>query len=361
MLISVIVPIYKVEKYLCRCVDSILNQTFTDFELILVDDGSPDNCGKICDEYESKDNRIYVIHKENGGLSDARNAGLDYATGQYIIFVDSDDFIESDLLEKAYNTIRKGYDIVSYGFNVIGVDGNISAIAHSEAGKEFRFEKQADYLNFILKIFINYGVGWAAWSRIYRRDIIQKYNIRFEDNSKIFAEDMYFNLCYLAHIKTMYTMKENPYNYLLRNDSIMGKDIKKSNLNRFNELAKAVLAHYKKYPDLDYLCEHFSAIYYMIMYHEMKVYYKKDMFDCNEYRDLFNKEIVDKDFMRMNLKSLKKENNLMYLNFPKGMVLRIYNIINYVLDGNLFKYKIKNGILNVVTAVKDKTVRKLSR
>lgn len=359
--ISVIVPIYKVEKYLCRCVDSILNQTFTDFELILVDDGSPDNCGKICDEYESKDSRIHVIHKENGGLSDARNAGLDYATGQYIIFVDSDDFIESDLLEKAYNTIRKGYDIVSYGFNVIGVDGNISAIAHSEAGKEFRFEKQADYLNFILKIFINYGVGWAAWSRIYRRDIIQKYNIRFEDNSKIFAEDMYFNLCYLAHIKTMYTMKENPYNYLLRNDSIMGKDLKKSNLNRFNELAKAVLAHYKKYPDLDYLCEHFSAIYYMIIYHEMKVYYKKETFDCNEYRDLFNKEIVDKDFMRMNLKSLKKENNLMYLNFPKGMVLRINNIINYVLDGNLFKYKIKNGILNVVTAVKDKTVRKLSR
>lgn len=98
--ISIIVPIYKVERYLKRCVDSILNQTFTDFELILVDDGSPDNCGRICDEYAEKDNRIYVIHKENGGLSDARNAGLDYATGQYIIFVDSDDFVEPDLLEK---------------------------------------------------------------------------------------------------------------------------------------------------------------------------------------------------------------------------------------------------------------------
>ncbi len=356
--ISIIVPIYKVERYLKRCVDSILNQTFTDFELILVDDGSPDNCGRICDEYAEKDNRIYVIHKENGGLSDARNAGLDYATGQYIIFVDSDDFVEPDLLEKAYNTIIKGYDIVSFGLNIIDEDENVSALTHSDAGKEFKFEKQDDYLAFILRIFMNWRVGWEAWSRIYRRDIIEKYGLRFEDNSRIFAEDMYFNLCYIVHTKTMYAMKDCLYNYLRRNDSIMGNDIKKSNLNRFNELAKAVLVHYKRYPDLDYLCEHFSAIYYMIMYHEMKVYYKKETFDCNEYRDLFNKEIADKDFMRMNLKSLKKENNLMYLNFPKGILLRIYNNINYVLDGNLFKYKIKNGILNVVTSVKDKTVRK---
>lgn len=361
MLISVIVPIYKVERYLNKCVDSILNQTFTDFELILVDDGSPDNCGRICDEYAEKDNRIHVIHKENGGLSDARNAGLNYATGEYIVFVDSDDFIEPDLLEKAYSTIVKGYDIVSFGFNVIGVDGSISAIIHPEVGKELRFEKQADYLEFILKIFMNWRVGWEAWSRIYRRDIIEKYELRFEDNSRIFAEDMYFNFCYIVHTKTMYAMKDCLYNYLRRNDSIMGKDIKKSNLNRFNELAKAVLEHYKKYPDLDYLCEHFSAIYYMIIYHEMKVYYKKETFDCNEYRDLFDKEIVDKDFMRMNLKSLKKEKNLMYLNFPKGILLRIYNNINYVLDGNIFKYKLKNAMLNAVTAVKDKTVRKLSR
>lgn len=208
---------------------------------------------------------------------------------------------------------------------------------------------------------MNYKVGWEAWSRIYRRDIIEENNLRFEDNGKIFAEDMYFNLCYIAHVKNMYVMKECPYNYLVREDSIMGQDIKKSNLNRFNELAKAVMAHYKKYPELNYLCENFSAIYFMIIYHEMKVYYKKDVFTHNEYRDLFNKEIVDKDFMRMNLKSLRKEKNLMYLNFPKGIVLRIYNNINYVLDGNLFKYKIKSGILNMVTAVKDKSVRKLSR
>ena len=103
MLISVIVPVYKVEKYIHRCVDSILTQTFTDFELILVDDGSPDNCGIICDEYALKDNRIHVIHKENGGLSDARNAGIDWAfensNSEWLTFIDSDDWVHPKYFE----------------------------------------------------------------------------------------------------------------------------------------------------------------------------------------------------------------------------------------------------------------------
>ena len=98
MKVSAIVPVYNVEKYIYRCVDSILNQTFSDFELILVDDGSPDNCPQICDEYAKKDSRIKVIHKENGGLSSARNAGLDIASGEWISFIDSDDWIHKDYL-----------------------------------------------------------------------------------------------------------------------------------------------------------------------------------------------------------------------------------------------------------------------
>lgn len=101
-IISVIVPVYKVEAYLDRCVQSILDQTYTDFELILVDDGSPDNCGTMCDAWAKKDSRIRVIHKENGGLSDARNAGIDIARGQYLSFVDSDDYIHPKMLEALY-------------------------------------------------------------------------------------------------------------------------------------------------------------------------------------------------------------------------------------------------------------------
>lgn len=117
MLISVVVPIYNVEKYLNRCVDSILNQTFTDFELILVDDGSPDNCGKICDEYAEKDNRVRVIHKPNGGLSDARNAGIEWALknsdSEWITFIDSDDWVDIQYLEFLLKAVVENNTLIS--------------------------------------------------------------------------------------------------------------------------------------------------------------------------------------------------------------------------------------------------------
>ena len=119
-LISVIVPIYNVEKYINRCIDSIIEQTYTNLEIILVDDGSTDNSGSICDEYAKKDNRIKVIHKENGGVSSARNVGLDTAIGQYITFVDSDDYIEKKYCEILLKTLKKQKaDCVACGYNRI--------------------------------------------------------------------------------------------------------------------------------------------------------------------------------------------------------------------------------------------------
>ena len=118
--ISVIVPVYKVEPYIRKCVDSILGQTFSDIQVILVDDGSPDQCGKICDEYAKQDKRVEVIHKENGGLSDARNAGVPYAKGEYIIFLDSDDYIEKDMLEYMYTRIQdSGADMATCGLYAV--------------------------------------------------------------------------------------------------------------------------------------------------------------------------------------------------------------------------------------------------
>ena len=104
--VSIIVPVYKVEDYLERCVKSILAQTYTDFELILVDDGSPDRCGEMCDVFAKEDPRIRVIHKKNGGLSDARNVGMDRARGQYLFFVDSDDYIHEQSIEKLHSLIK---------------------------------------------------------------------------------------------------------------------------------------------------------------------------------------------------------------------------------------------------------------
>ena len=134
--VSVIVPIYKVEPYLRRAVDSILHQTYHNLEIILVDDGSPDQCGKICDDYAKEDNRISVIHKENGGLSDARNAGLDAAGGEYIVFVDSDDFIAEDYIETLMQCLKK-YDadvaMCSYAVtDSVGYDDSIFKAAQDD-------------------------------------------------------------------------------------------------------------------------------------------------------------------------------------------------------------------------------------
>ena len=123
--ICVIVPVYKVEPYLHRCVDSILAQTYSDFELILVDDGSPDNCGVICDEYAAKDSRVHVIHQENGGLSAARNAGIDWAfahsDSSWLTFVDSDDWLHPRMLEALYNAVQKdGVSVAVCGYEETG-------------------------------------------------------------------------------------------------------------------------------------------------------------------------------------------------------------------------------------------------
>ena len=124
-LISVIIPVYKVEKYIERCITSVKKQSYFNIEIILVDDGSPDNCGIICDKYAETDSRIKVIHKKNGGLSDARNAGLDIATGQYICFIDSDDYIEKDTLKDMYNNIvMTRADITICNYYTVDSEGN---------------------------------------------------------------------------------------------------------------------------------------------------------------------------------------------------------------------------------------------
>ena len=142
--ISVIVPIYNVENYLRRCVDSILKSTYENLEIILVDDGSTDECPTICDDYAKKDPRIKVIHKKNGGLSDARNKGLDIATGEYISFIDSDDYIESSMFQRIFEAIStKDVDLVFIREKSVNVEGKTIYInGDSPSGKILYFDKK---------------------------------------------------------------------------------------------------------------------------------------------------------------------------------------------------------------------------
>lgn len=223
-LISVIVPIYKVEKYLNRCVDSIINQTFRNLEIILVDDGSPDNCPKICDEYAEKDNRIKVIHKINGGLSDARNAGMDVATGKYISYIDSDDYISSDFFETLYNAIiSEKSDIVECSvvkfyeddhFDEFSDDGLINNFLKTEAMSALISEKYFHQ---------------HVWNKLYKAELVKgiKYAV-----GKL-NEDEFWTYQVFGRTEKVTKINKTMYYYFQRSSSIMGNGY---NLRRLDAL-----------------------------------------------------------------------------------------------------------------------------
>lgn len=185
-LVSVVVPVYNAEKYLHRCVDSILAQSYAKFELILVDDGSLDNSGTICDEYAAKDSRIRAIHKKNGGVSSARNTGLNAARGKYISFVDSDDWISVDFLENAMSVCEeKHLDIYMGGFSWVGDSGVQKSVCIPHTiDAALRALTESEYIQLLSNSYIS-----SAWGNVIRRSFIG--SLRFEDNMS-FGEDLCF-------------------------------------------------------------------------------------------------------------------------------------------------------------------------
>lgn len=214
-MVSVIVPIYKVEKYLRSCVDSILQQTFSDIEVILVDDGSPDGCGAICEEYVQKDKRVKVIHKENGGLSDARNVGIEVCRGNYIIFVDSDDCIHPQMVERLYNLLLKYQaDMAICSFQDIDENEMPRYAKTDTQGEEHCFEKE----NIMNQLQTRNLLTVVAWNKIYKTQLFEK--VRYP---KGYIHEDEFVIHRLLHLctRTVYT-DEKLYYYRKRNDSIMG-------------------------------------------------------------------------------------------------------------------------------------------
>lgn len=218
--VSVIVPVYQVEQYLPRCLDSILAQTFEDFELILVNDGTKDGCPAIMADYAQRDSRIRQVHKENGGLSSARNAGLDVARGEYIAFVDSDDYIAPDLLADAVAAAdRDSAQLVLFNYRLVTDDGEQDAYLDFE--DETICLKQYGLAEYFYRYWMPYKHGQEAWCRLYRRDVIEKNGLRYAPNKEVFAEDTLFSAMYLMHVTTLTALKKPYVYYVQRGDSIM--------------------------------------------------------------------------------------------------------------------------------------------
>lgn len=215
--LSVIVPVYNAEKYIDRCVESLLNQTYKDIEIILVNDGSTDTSKEKCNEWASKDERIKVIHKENGGVSSARNAGLDAAAGNYIAFVDSDDSLDSDAYCKCIDEIvSSGTDLVVFGYETHLPEH--STKTYMDCSMFTRYEYKDN-----ISRYISTGVGFdAVWNKVYSARIISDYNIRF-DNTMQINEDGVFNCRYFAAAGHIKCIPDIFYHYNLMDSSSTSK------------------------------------------------------------------------------------------------------------------------------------------
>lgn len=204
-MISIIVPIYKAEKYIHRCIDSILTQNHTDFELLLVDDGSPDNCGAICDAYAARDSRVRVFHKENGGVSSARNLGLDHAQGEWITFVDSDDWLETEFLER----------LVAAPESDLVVGGCYRTSGKNEPLSDAHYVK--DSVASFLELYLDKLLLRTPWGKLYRRCLFEDNHIRFNKDIR-FGEDTLVVFEYLCHCDNISSVAYCGYNYLDETD-----------------------------------------------------------------------------------------------------------------------------------------------
>ena len=238
-MVSIVVPIYNAEQYLRRCVDSILNQEYTDFELLLVNDGSTDACGDICEEYGDQDPRVIVIQKENTGVSDSRNRALDRARGKYLQFLDSDDWITPDATRLFVRAAEEyGCDmVISDFYRVVGerlsTKGDIEeeGVLTREEFAAHMMENPADFY---------YGV---LWNKLYRRDIVEEHNLRMDTDIN-WCEDFMFNLEYIRYAKVFYALHAPIYYYVKRKGSLASQGI---NISKTVKMKLNVFEYYNNF------------------------------------------------------------------------------------------------------------------
>lgn len=211
--ISIILPIYNVEKYLDRCMNTILNQTIKDIEVILVDDGSPDKAPMMCDQYAKKDNRVKVIHQTNKGAGLARNEGMKIATGEFYAFIDSDDYIELDMLERMYRIAKeKNLDAVCCGITNLNPDGSIKYKQYCYP-EYTQFDSNLECKKIAVKTIKTQKIQiqdklfqfhrWAAWRFIFKAEVIINNNVKFPSEREVFSEDLMFNVRFMTYAKSV--------------------------------------------------------------------------------------------------------------------------------------------------------------
>ena len=311
-LISIVVPIYNVEKYLKTCIDSIINQTYTNLEIILVDDGSLDNCGKICDEYKITDKRIKVVHKKNGGLSDARNAGIDVSTGKYIAFIDSDDYVAENYIEILYNLCIENNVLLSEcNYKRVQSSDKIETKQDKETciytGKEM---SKRLYTEDCIRTIV-------VWNKLYKSELFNE--LRFPKGKINEDEFTIYKIFY--NIDKVAITKEKLYYYRVSPDSIMNRKFNEKRLDLIEALEERMKFYKEKREKELYNLTLKSYIEHLIEYYRLCKRYIPDKY--------YNKIILKKyrkNFFRMiNLNEIKIKRKIKYTIFlftPNLLYLR---------------------------------------
>lgn len=274
-IISIIIPVYNVEKYIRQSIESVLNQTYKQLEMIIVDDGSKDMSASICDEYAKKDDRIKVIHKENGGLSSARNTGMKVATGKYIMFLDSDDFLENNACELLYNTIEsKDLDYVIGNYIYTTYEGKKWSNPMFNVNESFEVMLQEYEKSFFV-------MNSVVWNKIFKREFIQEHNLKFIEGA--LAEDAIFcSTCYTQSPKS-YFIKDIIYNYRQNKENTsISTNCNKQYFLKLNEAYKQIYSNYKVTNNLGF---------YRFFCARIMPYFLCKIIDTNELKS--DEEIVD--------------------------------------------------------------------
>ena len=210
-MVSVIMPVYKVEKFVGRCIDSLLNQTLTDFEFFAVDDGSPDRSGEICDAYALKDTRIRVIHKVNGGAASARNTAMELATGKYLYFLDSDDWAEPTMLEDMVNLAEaNASQLVVSGYFIDTYDGDTKIHVQDKKCEDAVYQSAETFRRAAYKLF-DENLLYTPWNKLYLREYVMEHNIRFPQT---YWDDFPFNLMVIRDIERVSVTSKQYYHFL---------------------------------------------------------------------------------------------------------------------------------------------------
>ena len=248
-LISIIVPVYNVEQYLSRCIESLINQTYEQLQIILVDDGSTDTSGEICDNYEKKDRRIAVIHKENGGLSDARNTGLKFAVGSYIGFVDSDDWVELDMYELLLDKLLYyKADIAMCGADSVDSEGKRFSDGRTP-GVTMNGEVTVWENEEIMKQHLSNKINAGVWNKLYKRSVIE--GIEFPSNR--LYEDVFTTYKFLHLSSRFVKINSHKYNYFQRDNSICKSKFTEKNFDSVFANEERYNFIKKNYPELEHL------------------------------------------------------------------------------------------------------------